>query len=77
MEIDLLVKALVNQFPYGVEVEVIDNISHFTLVIHNPSKRFDNHFKKYYNKGTSEIDIYNNEYKKLIDLSIVLTRYNS
>ena len=56
---------------------MIDNISHFTLVIHNPSKRFDNHFKKYYNKGTSEIDIYNNEYQKLIDLSIVLTRYNS
>ncbi len=37
----------------------------------------DEHFKKYYNKGTSEIDIYNNEYQKLIDLSIVLTRYNS
>ena len=76
MEINLLVKSLAAQMPYDVKIEIIDKGTHFTLKVLKSPEKFDKYFKKYYReRGVREIDIYNHEYRKLIDLSIVVRRY--
>lgn len=76
MEINLLVKSLVHQIPSDIKTELEDKGTHFILRILNPSEKFNRYFKKYYREGSNnEIDIFNNDYQKLIDLSIVLKRY--
>ena len=76
MEINLLVKSLVYQIPREIETVLEDKGDHFVLRILNPSEKFNRYFKKYYREGSdNEIEIFNHEYQKLIDLSIVLRRY--
>jgi len=76
MEINLLVKSLVRQIPNDIKWDLEDVGSHFVLRFIEPSQKFNNYFKKYYTQEDSnQIMILNNDYRKLIDLSLTLRRF--
>lgn len=79
MEINLLVRSLSHQFPAKYNVEVIDNDTHFTILIKNPSEKLDNYFGRFFEEsnknGCRMININNGDCKRLLDLSVTLKRY--
>ena len=75
MEINLLVSSFVRQIPKEIPWSLEDKETHFVLEFTNPSEKIERYFKKYYLPNSSEIHIFNNDYQKLIDLSLTLRRF--